>query len=343
MTRYEFHFVKDPSLSEEFAEASAGELKVLVVLYAFGGVIDEDELINKSGLSKARVSSALALWQEAGVIEEGAEEKEEFFDEEVSFYGNSVKNEFEERTLVQELDEQPSKEIAATIRNKKLCGLFDEIAMLMQKPMLTPQEIRRLSELVSQYELSEEYILTLAAHLNEKGALTVNAVVNRATNLVGKGVNTADELNAYITEKEKESKDIAEYKKIFGINNRKISPRENDYLHKWSSEYCFGAVIVEEAYSQCSINTAKLSLAYIDKILTDWHEHSCKTLDECRDRYRERKAELIKEAEAKREANAKRRPEKSQPKQVKRYGEFDAEEAFKLALDRSFAAEETQK
>ena len=44
-----------------------------------------------------------------------------------------------------------------------------------------------------------------------------------------------------------------------------------------------------------------------------------------------------KSAEEKREANAKRRPDRKEPKPPKRYGEFDAEEAFKLALDRSFA------
>jgi hypothetical protein len=59
---------------------------------------------------------------------------------------------------------------------------------MMHKTMLTPAEIRRLSELSSQYELTEEYIAMLAAHLAGENMLSVGILVKRAMTLVGQGV-----------------------------------------------------------------------------------------------------------------------------------------------------------
>ena len=274
--------------------------------------------------------------KEAGDADDG---NEQFFNEEFSFYGNSVKDEFKERIILGELEEESAKDVALTIRNKGLSSLFDEIAKLMKKPMLTPQEIRKISELSSQYELSEEYIAMLAAHLAAKEKFSVQILVSRAMNIFGQGITSAEILGAYLSEQEKERKDLIEYKKIFGIINRKPSKKENDYLHKWSVEYGFGVPIVAEAYSFSSIKTSNVSFVYMDKILTDWHEHSCKTVEECRARYNERGEELKRNAEEKREAEERRRPSRKAEKPKKRYGEFDAEEAFKLALDRSFTSD----
>ena len=91
MIRYEFDFPKKASDTDEIREASAAELKVLVALIESGGSITDDELSDKLEVSKARVSAAIALWQESGVIAPREHGKE------VSFYGNKLTEEFPER------------------------------------------------------------------------------------------------------------------------------------------------------------------------------------------------------------------------------------------------------
>ena len=54
MIRYEFDFSEKSFNTDEFSEASIHELKVLVVLLESKGSIDEDELIEKSGVSKRK-------------------------------------------------------------------------------------------------------------------------------------------------------------------------------------------------------------------------------------------------------------------------------------------------
>ena len=331
MTKYKF--LKKPSEAEEFAEASVHELKVLIALYESGGAFDEESFIAGFGITRARLSGALALWQEAGVI---AESDEPEGNTETSFYGNTVKDEFKERVILGELEEESGKEVAKTIRSNKLASLFDECAAMMNKPMLTPAEIRRISELSSQYELSEEYIALLAAHLKAENMLSVGILIKRAITLVGRGVANAAALEDYINGKETEGRGVSEYKRIFGIYDRSLSKSERDYIEKWSLEYAYGTEIVGMAYDITVLNTQKCSFRYIDKLLTDWHAAGCKTLTECEARYEEHKREQDREAKEKREKLDARRGERK-TKEKPRYGDFDPEEAFKLALARSFA------
>ena len=337
MIKYEFDFLKSPTESEEFAEASVHELKVLITLIECGGVCSDDDLVEKSGVSKSRIAASLALWQEAGVIAPREHNKE------VSFYGNSVFEEFPERIILGELEEESALSVARTIRNKGLADLFNEIAALMGKPMLTPQEVKRLSELSSQYQLSEEYILALAAHLLSKGSLTVNYIVKRAENLVGKGITNLDELTEYLNDVERESNDLMEYKRELGIYGRKLSPTEIALFKKWRYDFGYGIEIVKQAYDFNVVNTSKMNVSYMDKLLCDWHEHSCKTVDECLNRYKERKISLELEAEKKREEMNARRPQKKTAAPKPRYGDFDPEEAFKIALSRSFGNNKDEK
>ena len=327
MTKYKF--LKKPSETEEFGEASSHELKVLVALFESDGVLDEEGFVLSSGVSRARLNSALTLWQEAGVIAPCCEDNTQ----PPSAYGISVTEEFADRVILGELEEESGQQIAATIRNRGLASLFDECAAMMNKSMLTPAEIRRISELASQYELSEEYIALLAAHLNEENMLSVGILVKRAMTLAGRGIANVETLSEYIADSEREKNEMREYKRIFGIYDRSLSKRETEYIEKWSKEYGFGTEIVGMAYDIGVMNTAKRSFSYMDKLLTDWHNASCKTVSDCEARYEERKRELDAEAEEKRRAAEARR---ASPKREKpRYGDFDPEEAFRLALMRS--------
>ena len=331
MTKYKF--LKKPSETEEFSEASVHELRVLVALYESGGALDEDSFVASSGTSRARLTSALALWQESGVIAPSDGDGPEC---EVSFYGSKLTEEFSSRVQLGDLEEESAADIAKTIRNNKLASLFDECAAMMHKSMLTPAEIRRITELSSQYELSEEYIATLAAHLCEEKMLSVGILVKRAITLVGQGIANVEALEAYVADREKERGEISEYRRIFGIYNRSLSKREREYIEKWSTVYAYGTEIVGMAYDITVMNTSKLSFAYMDKLLTDWHGAGCKTLADCERRYEEHKRELEAEAEAKRaKTDARRGTEKKKP--ATRFGDFDPEEAFRLALSRSFA------
>ena len=335
MTKYNFRFTdKRPSESEAFSEATEAELKVLIALMERGGVAGDEELISATGASKSRVLSAIALWQGEGIIEEGigaADEKPN------TPYGNSITEEFDERVGVDELYEQSAAETAEGIRNRGLASLMDECAAMMGKPMLSPSEVKRIAALSIQYALSEEYIAILASHLAERGALTVTRLVSRAAKLTEQDINTPEELEAYIADKERERGDFSELKRFFGIHDRKLSRTEEDYFRKWLYDFGFDTAMIAEAYDYTVNNTGKRSFAYMDKLITDWHASGCKNAAECRNRYEQVRAEQNAAATQKKKAETPqyRRPEKEKP----RYGDFDPMEAFQRALERSFPDE----
>ena len=330
MTKYNYTFTeKKVSECAEFTDAGASELRVLMALIDLSGDCSEDELVERSATSKARVRAALALWEEAGIIRERGDE------EQPTPYGNRIIYEFEERIIPGELAEQSAKQIAATVRSSKLGGLIDELALMMDKPMLTPMEVKNVTALASQYQLGEEYIATLAAHLKEKDSLSVFGLTARAKKLVENGVVTVDDLEGYIVKREAMNSAYAEFINLFGIYERALTPTERKYFEKWSGEYGYSKSVVGVAYDITVANTDKRSFKYMDKLLEDWHSHGCKTAEECEKRYEatsiERRAD---EAAKKAELAEKKSAAKKKPKP--RYGDFDPEEAVRRAIARSY-------
>jgi DNA replication protein DnaD len=72
----------------------------------------------------------------------------------------------------------------------------------------------------------------------------------------------------------------------------------------------------------------------MEKILSDWFDSGCKTLQDCIARSNETKSVL--KSEKTKESN----PKPSSKKKTPRYGDFDPEEALKKALERSFSNSE---
>jgi DnaD/phage-associated family protein len=333
MIRYSYAF-SDKRISEaaEFAEASAAELRVLLALIDMDGDADEDELMDRAAISKARLCAALALWEEAGVIRPRDE------GEASVPYGNRITMEFAERIIPGELEMQTAAESAITIRRKRLASLFDEIAMMLGKAMLTPMEIKRISSLSAQYSIDEEYIATLAAYLCEHGNFSVNILVGRAKKLAEDGVLTTEMLNDYIQEKTLRDTKFIEFRKLFGIYDRAITKTEEKYFTKWCFELAYGTDVIGVAYDIAVANTNKRDLKYMDKLLCDWHSHGCMTVAACEKRYEAAGLEKKQEEASRRaEQTAVRRATSSTQRAPKpRYGDFDPEEAMRRAIERSY-------
>ena len=113
------------------------------------------------------------------------------------------------------------------------------------------------------------------------------------------------------------------------------SKTEKECFKKWSSDYGYFTEIVGEAYDIAVTSATRGHLTYADKLLTRWFECGCRTLSECREQYEKDKAEKKSKKES--ERAKKQKPEKE------RYGDFDPEEAFLKAIERSYGQNNTDK
>jgi len=304
--------------SPAFAEASADELRVLLALIEVQGDFgSESALARLAGVSRARCTGALAFWEEAGVIkrDDGSP---------------CVTEEFSERLTEGEIFEEESLVVAERIRDEHLSEVLDECARLMGLAALSNTEIKQITALNTQYSLSAEYIITLAAYLAGKGRLRVARLTSQAIKLANSGVDNVELLETYIKLNQDSSGPEWEIRRIMGIYNRTLTKSERERFARWSTEFGYSTEIISEAYDIAIDATGGKNVsAYMDKILTAWHEAGCKTVSEC----------LAKREGDRATLSAAKSTPKKKPKttvEAPRYGNFDINDAFTKALERSY-------
>lgn len=324
MSKINFRVLLRPlSECQGFTEMTAPELRVLVALIENGGCLESaKELAALSGTTEVRAVSTLTLLTEMGLIAPEGED--------IPVHGGIVE-EFEYRIREGEIESQSAASVAKTIRDGNLAEMISECAVIFEEPALSSEHTAILTALYTQYGLSPEYILTLAAYMATKGKPNASTLKNKAISLHKRGIDTVEELERYIGDLERENTADWELKRLFGIKGRNLSDAELAYFRRWCEEFDFTTEIVSSAYDICSVATGgKLSLPYMDKILTEWHDAGCKTLEECRSHEEKNKVE-------RREAyKPKAKPREKEKPKPPRYGSFDVDEAFQAALRRSF-------
>ncbi len=60
------------------------------------------------------------------------------------------------------------------------------------------------------------------------------------------------------------------------ITNRTPTAKQRGYLVKWVKEYGYNADMIYYAYEECIDRTGKMSMPYMDKIISNWHQSGVK-------------------------------------------------------------------
>ena len=321
MTEYTFKVnLEGITELECFKEASKDEVKILVAILSRGGTVGVTELSEALGISPARVKACITLFTEGGVLTEcdGTSLAE-------------VEYEFEPTKKDKKRASETTVELARSIRENDLYEMNRELEVLFEKTLET-REIERLTSLYTKMGLSPEYILTLTAFLKDtRQNLTVELVVREAGKLLSKQIDTLEDLEIYIKEKSNEVAGEMEMRRLFGIYGRTLTPSERELFKKWMHEYGYSSSIISEAYDVSVSAINKLSMPYIDSILTEWHAAECKTVEECRARVNIRKATNPKNAN-----NSSQKTKKTTTTETPKYADFNSEDALLRALERSY-------
>ena len=304
-----------------FKEASAIELRVLLALIERGGMLEsEDALAALADTTRSRVLAALLLWEEEGVITRTPCEE-----------NGVIIEEFTTRTPEVTVE---AKRTAATVRDERLAEMLEELAALMNKPALSTEEIKAVTEMYITHGVTAEYIVTLAAGIAKSGRLGTARLGRELAKLVENKCETLEQLETYLKSKETESQTEWEMRHVLGIYNRTLSATEKKYFKRWIEEYGFAAPIIARAYDITVIHSSKLSYPYMDRILKGWFDAGCKTLADC-DEFTEREKSKPKTE------NKPRTKEKTEA-QVPRHGSFNIDDAFNKALARSFTSDDEE-
>lgn len=300
-----------PRLAGKIAlrEASADDLRVLLVFLERGA----ERIARDAGVSEARADAALDYWREAGILTEGT--------------GTEPTEAKKTLRLADELAPATGEETAEIIRRRGLSGVIDEAQKLLGKTFNTT-EIGIVAGLSEQLDLEPAYVLTLISWCRNRGKDSLRYVERTAFSLVSEGVETLAQLDAYIARREASESGIGQIRKMFGIGERALTKTEEKRFTQWLIDDKLPVGVIGIAYDITVEATGKVSLAYIDKILSKWKEAGCAGSAEEVERFIEReKAERGQAAAQKNGRGPKHDPIPST---------YDSGDFFARAVERSY-------
>ena len=304
---------------ECFREASKDELKILVAMLSLKGA-GVEELSEKLGISLPRVKACITLFKESGVLTDCD-----------ALPLAEVEYEFEPTEKDKTKAKDSATALARSIRENDLYEMNEEIERILGKTLET-REIERITSHYTKKGLSPEYILTLAAFLKDRRQiLTVEYIVREANKLLTAGIDTLEDLEIHIKDKLDEVAGEMEMRRLFGIYGRTLTKTEREHFNRWMHEYGYSANIIGEAYDVTVAAINRMSLSYINTILTEWHDAGCRTVEECRARVCIRKA-----ATSKKTNNTSQKATKTTTAETPKYADFNSEDALLRALERSY-------
>lgn len=166
-------------------------------------------------------------------------------------------------------------------------GLLDEIERLLNR-QLGRLDLDRLLKLYDHVGLPPEVIMVLVQMVcedfqlkNGQGRLprSLAAVASRGYQWKEQGIDTLEAAEAYLNRRQYFRSQEGELLNALGIQGRKATPTERDYLMNWA-QWGFSPEAVAMAYDITVTQTGKMKWSYCNKILLRWHNENRHTLEE---------------------------------------------------------------
>ncbi len=162
-------------------------------------------------------------------------------------------------------------------------SLYGEVQRLLGKTLNT-EELKLLLGFHRYLGLPGEVISLLVCYCKErsrqKGSLrnpSLRTIEKEAYFWAEQGIDTFEEAAAYIRTQNLRNTQLEQLKKLLQIRGRNLTPGENRYVESWL-EMGFEKEVIAMAYERTCLNTGGLSWAYMNKILTRWHEAGLHTV-----------------------------------------------------------------
>lgn len=267
--------------------AGAVQLKVLLwMLRHSEGNYRIEDLAATLGQAVPDVNDALHYWVENGVLIQISESEEKEKPEIETAKATKVSpvkvtDVSEEEGSKQILPPPPAKPTAQDIVRRseeipELKFLFAQ-AQAQFKRMLSTSEQATLLWIFDYCGLPVEIILMILEYESYGKKLTLRNVEKTALRWAELEIDTIEKAEKILIEAKNTDKNWKEVSSLFGLDRRKPTKKEEEYLHLWYDEWGFSRDMIQLAYEENLNQTAKLSLAYINGILKKWQANNIRT------------------------------------------------------------------
>lgn len=326
---------KSPAKTDALLSASEEELRVLVLLLAADDPLSAEDLQAQAGLATlGDAKDALAFWRGAGLIRTATKKKEP---------APAVAEEQEDVPAVEEKPPKKKKPVRAAdelptysgstlsemIERDNLASFIEACQEIYGK-VLSSTDINVLVGLREELHFDCESICLLLSYYAPKAAKPMRYVEKVAFSLFDRGIVSYAEIEAHIERMRRLNTREGTLRKLFGIGERALTPKEEAAFIRWCEEYGYDDAVIGMAYEQTVGATGKPSVPYADSIITRWNKAGCKNAADV--------LALIEREKAERAPHTPTKGEKRTEQDEMR--SFDVDDFFRHALDRSYGKKE---
>ena len=281
-------------------------LKILLLLLRTQGQMELDALADMLGQSRTDVQDALNYWVIHGIIvsEKGtaphaepgapvlrytaAPQPQEALPTppemgKTDSIPISAIPDAEERKIVtitqmrHRLSTQEINDMAA--RDNSIGHLLQETQQILGDT-LSPIFSDLIVGLYSYYGMSPDMILMLVQYCVSINKKSVRFIEKVAANWLEQGIDSHEKAEAQILRATQHDQIENRVKSAFGIYDRTLVPSEKKFIAAWTDDYHYDVPLIQLAFERAVESKGKLSFAYINGILSNWHQKGIRSLQE---------------------------------------------------------------
>lgn len=167
--------------------------------------------------------------------------------------------------------------LSAMDHDRDFRSLYGEIQRLMGRNLNT-EEMKIVLGFVRYLGLAPDVICLLICYCKERarqrGSLrnpSLRTIEKEAYAWAELGIDTMEEAAAYIQNQNLRNSQLGQLMKTLQIRGRNLTPGEDKYARKWL-DMGFQMDAIAIAYDRTCVNTGGMNWAYMNRILTRWHE-----------------------------------------------------------------------
>ena len=263
-------------LAEVVAGASGFNLKVLL-LVAADDMLRRDyaaccaELCRRLDCTQSALEKAMTFWKNAGVM---------YVAEAVDAPATAADAPKPEKKLQSSaLPVYTECQTAGIIeRNPDLAGVIHLCQDITGK-MFTSGEVEIVIGLFDHLGLDGEYIVTLFQYCKSIEKKSPRYIEKMAISLFDEGIDTVAALNDYIRRREQKQSNLDTICKLIGAVGRQLTPNERKKFDCWLDEWQLDIGVITCAYEVTVDKLGEPKLAYMNKVLENWHKEGLTTVE----------------------------------------------------------------
>ena len=261
-------------LADKLTTCSDLELRLICALSINDSLLERDahegELVDLLGCTKDELGRAFDFWRGAGALRES---------------GTSAAKEKAPARVRSSDPHYTGIELAEMIESEGLGSLIDECQHILGITF-NPTDANTVVSLHHYLGVDSAYILMLCEYCCAIGKRSLAYIRKTAYNLYDDGVDTAEKLDSYIRAHDELYNLEGKLRKAFGIEGRALTSKEKKCFETWC-RWGFGEDIITLAYEITVEKTGKYTIAYLDRVLTNWHEAGFSTLEEIEEAHKQ--------------------------------------------------------